>query len=141
MTSSEENVTRPSEPKSIEVQTEQSSPDGFHSHPGARGRTAILVAAAALAAIALMIYSGIHSRAAAESRLKQRTEEAAIPTVAVGFPREGAPTQEIVLPGNTQAFSDAPIYARTSGYLKRWYSDIAAHLQMGQSLAEIDTPL
>src|SRR5258706_1296127 len=54
----------------------------------------------------LLIYSGIHSRAAAESRLKQRTEEAAIPTVAVVFPREGAPTQEIVLPGNTQARSE-----------------------------------
>src|SRR5258707_5671543 len=41
---------------------------------------------------------------------------------AVVFPREGAPTQEIVLPGNTQAFSDAPIYARTSGYLNRWFA-------------------
>jgi RND family efflux transporter MFP subunit len=87
-----------------------------------------------------MIYSGIHSRAAAESRLTKRTEEAAIPTVAVVFPREGAPTQEIVLPGNTQAFSDAPIYARTSGYLKHWYFDIGAHVQRGQLLAEIETP-
>ena len=48
----------------------------------------------------------------------KRTEEAAIPTVAVIFPKEGAPTQEIILPGNTQAFSDAPLYARTSGYLQ-----------------------
>src|SRR5439155_4474474 len=68
------------------------------------------------------------------------TEDAAIPSVTVVFPREGAPTQEIVLPGNTQAFSDAPIYARTSGYLKRWYFDIGAHVQKGQLLAEIDTP-
>src|SRR6266851_3514827 len=140
MTSSEENVTTSPEPKTIEVQTMQPNPDGFHARPGARGRIAILVAAAALAALAFLIYSGIHSRAAAESRLKQRTEEAAIPTVAVVFPREGAPTQEIVLPGNTQAFSDAPIYARTSGYLKRWYFDIGAHVQKGQLLAEIETP-
>src|SRR5260370_37834044 len=121
MIPSEENVTTSPEPETIEVQTIQPSPDGFHSRPGFRRRTAILVAAAALAVLALLLYSGIHSRAVAESRLMQRTQEAAIPTVGVVFPHEGAPTQEIVLPGNTQAFSDAPIYARTNGYLKHWY--------------------
>ena len=140
MTSSDENVTTTPEPETIEAQIIQPSPDGLHPGPGARGRTAILVAVAAFAALAFLIYSGIYSRAAAESRLKQRTEEAAIPTVAVVFPKEGAPTQEIVLPGNTRAFSDAPIYARTSGYLKRWYFDIGAHVQKGQLLAEIETP-
>jgi RND family efflux transporter MFP subunit len=128
------------EPETIEVQTVQPSPEGFRSRPGARRRTAILVAAAALALLALVIYSGVHSRAVAEARLEQRTEQAAIPTVDVLFPREGAPTQEIVLPGNTQAFSDSPIYARTSGYLRRWYFDIGAHVQKGQLLAEIETP-
>jgi len=140
MTSSDENVTTTPEPETIEAQIIQPSPDGLHPGPGARGRIAILVAVAAFAALAFLIYSGIYSRAAAESRLKQRTEEAAIPTVAVVFPKEGAPTQEIVLPGNTRAFSDAPIYARTSGYLKRWYFDIGAHVQKGQLLAEIETP-
>jgi RND family efflux transporter MFP subunit len=140
MTSSEENVTSTPQPETIEVQPVQPSPDGFHPGQGPRRRTAILVAAAALAALVFVVYSGIHSRASAEARLKQRTEEAAIPTVAVVFPREGAPTQEIVLPGNTQAFSDAPIYARTSGYLKRWNFDIGAHVQKGQLLAEIETP-
>jgi multidrug efflux pump subunit AcrA (membrane-fusion protein) len=127
-------------PETIEVRAMQPSADELRLHPGARRRTAIILAAAALALLALVIYSGIHSRAVAESRLKQRTEEAAIPTVAVVFPREGAPTQEIVLPGNTQAFSDAPIYARTSGYLRHWYFDIGAHVQKGQLLAEIETP-
>ncbi len=140
MTPSEENVTTTREPETINVPPIQPGPEGFHPGPGLRRQTAILVAAAAFAALAFLIYSGIHSRAAAESRLKQRTEEAAIPTVAVVFPREGAPTQEIVLPGNTQAFSDAPIYARTSGYLNRWYFDIGAHVQKGQLLAEIETP-
>jgi len=140
MTSSEENVTTTPEPETIEAQPVQTSPDGFRSRPGAQRRTAIIVAAAVLAVLALMIYSGIHSRAVAESRLTQRTQEAAIPTVTVVFPKEGAPTQEIILPGNTQAFSDAPIYARTSGYLKRWYFDIGAHVQKGQLLAEIETP-
>src|SRR5713101_6138853 len=140
MTPSEENVTTTPAPEMIEAQPVQPSPDEFHPHLGPRSRTAILVATAALAALTLLIYSGIHSRAVAESRLKQRTEEAAIPTVVVVFPREGAPTQEIVLPGNTQAFSDAPIYARTSGYLKHWYFDIGSHVQKGQLLAEIETP-
>jgi RND family efflux transporter MFP subunit len=129
-----------SEPETIEVQPVQASGDGFHSQPGKRRRPSILLSAAALGAVALVLYFGIHSRAEAESQLKERTEEAAIPTVAVTFPQEGAPTQEITLPGNTQAFSDAPIYARTSGYLKRWYFDIGAHIQKGQLLAEIDTP-
>ena len=140
MTSSEENVTTTAQTEKIEAQHVPSSSEGTYHGPGTRPRTSILVAAAAFVALALMIYSGIHSRAAAESRLKQRTEEAAVPTVAVVFPREGAPTQEIVLPGNTQAFSDAPIYARTSGYLKRWFFDIGAHVQKGQLLAEIETP-
>src|ERR1700719_185807 len=140
MTSSNENVTTTREPEMIEAQTMQPNPDGFHPRLVPKRRTAILLTTAVLAALALMIYSGIHSRVAAESGLKQRTEEAAIPTVAVVFPQKGAPTQEIVLPGNTQAFSDAPIYARTSGYLKRWYFDIGAHVQRGQLLAEIETP-
>src|SRR3984893_8531557 len=140
MTSSAENVTTTPEPETIEEQAMQPSPDGFHPRPAAPRRTATLAATTALARIVFTIYFAIHSRAAAESRLKQRTEEAAIPTVAVLFPREGAPTQEIVLPGNTQAFSDAPIHARTSGYLKHWYFDIGAHVQKGQLLAEIETP-
>jgi RND family efflux transporter MFP subunit len=140
MTPSEENVTTSPEPETSEAQTVEPRPDGSPSRSAARRRTAILVAAAALTVLALVIYSGIHSRAVAESRLTQRTQEGAIPTVAVVFPREGAPTQEVVLPGNTQAFSDAPIYARTNGYLKHWYFDIGAHVQKGQLLAEIETP-
>jgi len=140
MTSSDKNVMTTPEPEAIEVQTMLPSPNRFEPRPGIRRGTSVLISAAAFASLALLIYSGIHSRVAAESRLKQRTEEAAIPTVAVVFPQEGAPTQEIVLPGNTQAFSDAPLYARTSGYLRHWYFDIGAHVQKGQLLAEIETP-
>src|SRR6266404_1166251 len=140
MALNEENVTNTPEPETIEVRTMEPSPVEIPPRLGiSRGKATLLVTAA-LAAIALLIYSGIHSRAVAESRLTQRTQEAAIPTVAVVFPKEGAPTQEIILPGNTQAFSDAPIYARTSGYLKHWYFDIGAHVQKGQLLAEIETP-
>jgi len=140
MTSSEKNVMTVPELEAIEAQTILPRRDGFERPPEIRRRRATLLTAVALAAIALLIYSGIHTRAAAESRLKQRTEDAAIPTVAVVSPQEGAPTQEIILPGTTQAFSDAPIYARTNGYLKHWYFDIGAHVQKGQLLAEIETP-
>jgi multidrug efflux pump subunit AcrA (membrane-fusion protein) len=60
--------------------------------------------------------------------------------VNVILPTSGAVSQEIVLPGNTQAFNDTPIYARTNGYLNRWYVDIGAHVKQGQLPAEIDTP-
>ena len=140
MTSSEENVTTISETEAVEAQSMRPRRDGLEGRPANRRATSVLISASAFAALALLIYSGIHSRAAAESRLKNRTDEAAIPTVAVVFPQEGAPTQEIVLPGNAQAFSDAPIYARTNGYLKHWYFDIGAHVQKGQLLAEIETP-
>jgi RND family efflux transporter MFP subunit len=133
--SSSENLKAMPEQETIPSQNPPQAARGF-----ARGGTALLLAAVACAVLVLVLYSGIQSRVSAESRLKQRTEEAAIPTVAVVFPKEGAPTQEIVLPGTTQAFIDAPIYARTNGYLKRWYFDIGAHVQKGQLLAEIETP-
>src|SRR5258708_1834706 len=140
MTPSEGNVTITPELETIEVRTMQPSPDAFRSRPGTRRRSAILFAAAALAALAFLIYSGIHSRAVAEERLAQRTQEAAIPTVAVVFPKEGAPTQEIVLPGNTQAFSDSPIYARTSGYLNPRHFHIRPPFQNAPLLPPIQTP-
>jgi len=96
--------------------------------------------AVAAAALGTVIYSGIHERANAETTLGVRTEQAAVPTVNVVLPTTGAASQEIVLPGNTQAFNDTPIYARTNGYLKRWYVDIGARVSQGQLLAEIDTP-
>ncbi|HEY2548817.1 MAG TPA: efflux RND transporter periplasmic adaptor subunit [Candidatus Acidoferrum sp.] len=122
------------------VKSPPQSPDGSQPQPGISSRTATIIVAAALAAIALLLYSGIHSRVAAESQLAQRTEEAAVPTVAVIHPKEGAPTNEIVLPGVTQAFTDSPIYARTNGYLMHWYFDIGAHVKKDQLLVVIDTP-
>jgi RND family efflux transporter MFP subunit len=90
--------------------------------------------------LGLVIYSGIHQRAHAEKTLGAVTEQAAVPTVSVIQPASGAASQEIVLPGNTQPFNDTPIYARTNGYLKRWYVDIGARVAQGQLLAEIETP-
>src|SRR5712671_192189 len=107
-----------------------------------RSAAKIFVAAfvAAAGALAFAIHGGITTRVAAESSLVRSTEEAAVPIVNVIHPKEGAPLEELVLPGNTQAFSDTPIFARTSGYLKRWYFDIGAHVKRGDLLAEIETP-
>jgi len=136
----EENVTTAPKSEAIETKATPPSADGFQPQIAIRPGRALLFAAAATPALIVLLYSGIHSRVTAESRLKQRTEEAAIPTVAVVSPQEGAPLQEIVLPGNSQAFTDAAIYARTNGYVKRWYFDIGAHVQKGQLLVEIETP-
>jgi RND family efflux transporter MFP subunit len=139
MTTGENSVATTPEPEAMERKNSGSHASGVE--PGPTGHRAVLwFVAIAVAFVGVVIYSGIHSRAAAESRLKQQTEEAAIPTVSVVSPGQGAPTNELVLPGVTQAFTDAPIYARTNGYLKRWYFDIGARVKKDQLLAEIDTP-
>jgi RND family efflux transporter MFP subunit len=83
---------------------------------------------------------GISTRARALSIVTKETRELAVPTVSVIKPDRGAPQQEVVLPGTMQAFADAPIYARTNGYLSKWYVDIGARVRAGQVLADIDTP-
>lgn len=103
-----------------------------------RGVLILLTAMAVV--IAVVVVFGIHSRLAAESRLERVTDQAAIPTVNVTHPQLGNRAQELVLPGNTQAFIDSPIYARTNGYLKSWYVDIGARVSKGQLLAGIETP-
>jgi len=87
-----------------------------------------------------IVGAGIVPRLRAKAALRSDTNDLAIPTVSVLHPKLGAPQTEVVLPGNIQAFSDSPIYARTSGYLKKWYVDIGARVRAGQLLAEIETP-
>jgi RND family efflux transporter MFP subunit len=90
--------------------------------------------------VAMVVIWGISSRREANAQLSQETKDLAIPTVSVIHPKAGAPVQEIVLPGDMQPFADAPIFARTNGYLKKWYADIGANVKAGQLLAEIDSP-
>jgi RND family efflux transporter MFP subunit len=106
---------------------------------GARTRLFLLLGALVII-FAGVIAFGITSRTKAEADLKQVTAATAIPTVNVVHPKTGVPTDEIVLPGNTQAFTDAPIFARTNGYVKNWYVDIGTRVKKGQLLAEIETP-
>ena len=86
------------------------------------------------------IIARLAGRALAEESLARSTLEAAVPSVNVIHPQAGAPNREIALPGYTQAFTDTPVYARTSGYLETWHFDIGAHVRKGELLAEIETP-
>jgi RND family efflux transporter MFP subunit len=98
------------------------------------------IAVLAFVIVAAIVISGILPRINARAALDKETAEMAIPTVSVITPKRGAPTQEVVLPANVQAYIDSPIYARTNGYLKRWYTDIGARVKAGQLIAEIETP-
>ncbi|MCC7498895.1 MAG: efflux RND transporter periplasmic adaptor subunit [Bryobacterales bacterium] len=93
-----------------------------------------------LVALGMSIARGIQDRVRAEDALIRETRAEAIATVSVVRPRAGVSSDELVLPGNIEAFTDTPVYARTNGYLKRWYVDIGARVKTGQLMAEIETP-
>jgi RND family efflux transporter MFP subunit len=109
--------------------------------PGWSAAGKVVLALVLLVIVAgVVIYRGIYTRVRAAAEVKVETRELAVPSVSVARPKRGAPQQEIILPGSVQAFIEAPIYARTTGYLKRWYVDIGGRVKDGQLLAEIDTP-
>lgn len=99
----------------------------------------LILALTVLAAVLVLIV-GIRSRVRAENNLRVATDQMAIPSVSVVTPKHTAPATEIILPGNMQPFISSPIYARTDGYLKKWYFDIGAHVKAGELLAIIQTP-
>src|ERR1700678_3250063 len=103
-------------------------------------RLVFLVGLAVAVGLGLFIYSGIHGRVEAASSLQHATEQAAIEDVSVVSPKAAAPIDEVVLPGATQPFVNSPIYARTNGYLMKWFYDIGAKVKQGDLLAIIDTP-
>jgi RND family efflux transporter MFP subunit len=104
------------------------------------GRLALLLGLVVAVAFGLFIYSGIRGRVEAASTLQHATELAAIEDVIVVDPKAAAPIDEVVLPGATQPYVDSPIYARTNGYLVKWFYDIGAKVKQGDLLAIIDTP-
>ncbi|HBK04438.1 MAG TPA: efflux RND transporter periplasmic adaptor subunit [Acetobacteraceae bacterium] len=107
--------------------------------PVKRGRLLIYGLGGLTAAILLAVY-GVVDRGKSEDTLVELTAQEAIPTVDVIKPQVGVTGQEVVLPGTINAFFQAPIYARVSGYLKMWYYDIGAHVKAGEKLASIETP-
>ncbi|HUP04401.1 MAG TPA: efflux RND transporter periplasmic adaptor subunit [Bryobacteraceae bacterium] len=108
---------------------------------GAAARLTILACVLTIAvALTLGIRAGLASRVRADAALAQQTRDAIVSTVDVTHPKPGDAAEELVLPGNMQAFVATPIYARTNGYLKKWYFDIGAHVKAGDLLADIETP-
>ena len=104
------------------------------------GRKALLFVAIVAVVAVVVAVAGILPRLRAQKALAQRTDALALADVTVERPRMGEPSQEIVLPGNMFAYVDSPIYARTDGYLEKWYFDIGAHVRKGQLLATIASP-
>jgi RND family efflux transporter MFP subunit len=104
---------------------------------GLRRWVALVVVSLAVAAV---LAYGMWSRVRASKKLGAETSQLAVTKVSVVSPKQTAPAQEIILPGNVQPFISSPIYARTNGYLKNWYVDIGARVKQGQLLAVIDAP-
>jgi RND family efflux transporter MFP subunit len=101
-----------------------------------------LFGALAVVVLALLVIGAftLLQRRSQYHALAKETETRAVPTVAVIHPVTEAPDEGLVLPGSMQAYVESPIYARTNGYLKRWYRDIGSRVRKGELLAEIDTP-
>lgn len=127
-----------------QIQIER-KPQSFRREPTSdapeRGRRKLMkwFALLALVLVVLALYELLQRRMQ-EHVLAQQTERMAVPIVAVihATPIDGE--SELVLPGNLQSYVESPIYARTNGYLKKWYMDIGSHVNKGDLLAEIDTP-
>src|SRR6266478_6355577 len=111
--------------------------NGDRGKPSRSGWWTAWVSALTVAAILII---GIRSRMKAEANLRTVTAQMAVPSVSVVEPKQTASVQEIILPGNIQPFISSPVYARTDGYLKKWYFDIGAHVIAGQLLATIQSP-
>ena len=126
--------------------THEQAEGGHHSEFSAPEQKPIsggwaLVGVAILLLVALGFGGwGILSRRHANTVLAERTTDLAAPSVIAVAPKQGAPLDSFVLPGNVTAYTDSPIYARTSGYLTKWYFDIGARVKQGALLAEIATP-
>jgi RND family efflux transporter MFP subunit len=103
-------------------------------------RKSVFVLLALLLVMGFGVYRGIDGRVATAASVEQETLKLAVPTVSVITPKPGKLQNEVILPGSMQAYTDAPIYSRTSGYLKRWYVELGAHVKQGQLLAEIEAP-
>jgi len=123
--------------------TRQNGPQALPSNSvavGKRSQKHWLGLTIVVVVVAGLLISGIWSRVRARTALNTETVQAALQAVSVISPKQTAPADEIILPGNVQPFITSPIYARTNGYLKKWYFDIGAHVKQGELLAVIETP-
>jgi len=125
------------------ITTQQNEARPFHQEidrpPAPTRRATILIGAVLLFLLTAGAVTWLNRKGEADALAKE-TETAAIPTVAVVQPTTEPGNDELILPGNLQAYIESPIFARTNGYLLRWYKDIGSHVEKGELLATIDTP-
>jgi membrane fusion protein, multidrug efflux system len=122
------------------IETEISEPE-INSEPSKpRKRRGYIVAAVLAVVFLVAAIVGLISRFSERRALAKETETLAVATVAVIHPKVEPPQQELVLPSTLQAYIESPIYARTNGYLTKWYKDIGSRVQKGDRLADIETP-
>jgi membrane fusion protein (multidrug efflux system) len=110
-----------------------------HSPPRSRRRLGIFGVVGVIAAL-LLVVTGIRAREDSSVKLKEWTDNQAVPSVAVVLPDPAALQATIDLPGRLEAYNRAPIFARVSGYLKSWNADIGARVKAGEVIAEIEAP-
>jgi RND family efflux transporter MFP subunit len=122
------------------IQEHDSHLPATNNKPPISGRKAILIVLVLFVVAIALAATGIVPRLRARDTLQRQTDALAAPDVITAKPTMGQPSQEVVLPGNIYAYKDSPLYARTSGYLKKWYFDIGAHVKQGQLLAVIESP-
>jgi RND family efflux transporter MFP subunit len=123
-------------------ETEAVRPDSYQPSdlgPNPAGRGKLLMGAALLVLITAGAVTFLNKKSETDALAKE-TEAVSIPTVAVVQPASEPGNDELVLPGNLQAYEESPIFARTNGYLLRWYKDIGSKIEKGELLAAIDTP-
>jgi membrane fusion protein, multidrug efflux system len=114
-------------------------PPTEHSPTGSRRKLGTLGVVAVIAVL-LVVVTGIRAREDASVKLREWTDDQAIPTVAVVLPDPKALNATIDLPGRLEAYYRAPIFARVNGYLKSWSADIGAKVKAGEVIAEIEAP-
>jgi membrane fusion protein, multidrug efflux system len=107
--------------------------------PAPPGKALMMVAVALLVLLGAGAFT-LWDHSTHERALAKETERSAVPTVAVVYPLSEKPDEDLVLPGSLLAYVESPIYARTNGYLVRWYKDIGSRVTKGELLAKIDTP-
>ncbi len=108
--------------------------------PPAAPKTALMIVGVLLLVLLIAGALTLWSHYSHERALAKETERETVPTVAVVNPQSEKPNEDLVLPGSLQAYEESPIYARTSGYLVRWYKDIGSRVTKGELLAKIDAP-
>src|SRR5713226_8819419 len=119
--------------------TTEGSTETGQARPAAKSRLFLILIAVAVVLVIVGVFTVLQRREQYNALAKE-TEKLAVPTVSVTHPTVEPAQEDLVLPSTLQAYTESPIYARTNGYLKKWYHDIGSRVQKGELLADIDTP-